>query len=94
VDADRVIARFCARFGVSLAFGRKLRPLVEKAARAEPRKKRLLLELVERSFAEEARRAAEQLGDWRALTTVASVLHGWDPPRWFEGWRDSPPRRS
>lgn len=90
----------CTRFRVSLDFGRRLQPLVEKAVQAEPEKRRLLLELVERSFAEEARRAEledEEDGsgspdDRRALNAVASVLHGWNPPSWFERWEDGPPR--
>ncbi|NOT31801.1 MAG: hypothetical protein HOP15_15250 [Planctomycetes bacterium] len=100
MEARRLIAKLCTRFRVSLDFGRRLQPLVEKAVQAEPEKRRLLLELVERSFAEEARRA--ELGDEvdeggspadrRALTTVASVLHGWNPPTWFERWEDGLPR--
>jgi hypothetical protein len=95
VDARRFIARMCSRFRVSLDFGRRLQPLVEKAARAEPDKRRLLLEMVERSFAEEGRRAElERSGcspeDWRALATVARELHGWNPPAWFDRWEDEP----
>jgi hypothetical protein len=97
VDARRFIAMLCARFRVSRDFGRRLQPLVEKAVRAEPEKRRLLLELVERSFAEEARRAELERADCasddrRALRAVASVLHGWQPPAWFERWEDEPPR--
>jgi len=88
----------CTRYRVSLDFGRRLQPLVERAARAEPEKQRLLLEMIERSFAEEGRRAElERTGcssdDWRALTNVASVLHGWQPPAWFDRWEDEPTRR-
>jgi len=98
VDPRRFIARLCSRYGVSLDFGRRLQPLVERAAAAEPAKQRLLLELVERSFAEEGRRAArERAGggtgeDFQALSSVASVLHGWKPPGWFERWDDELPR--
>lgn len=93
MDARRFIARMCSRFRVSLDFGRRLQPLVERAARAEPAKQRLLLEMVERSFVEEARRAEiERSGcspeDWSVLVSVASVLHGWHPPTWFERWED------
>lgn len=89
MDSPRLIAQLCARFGVTQDFGRRLQPLVERALAAEPGKQRLLLELVERSFAEEARRLVrERPGgvDWRALTTVASLLHSWEPPAWFERW--------
>lgn len=96
MDARRFIAQMCSRFRVSLDFGRRLQPLVEKAAHSDPDKRRLLLQMVERSFAEEARRADRERGspdDWRALTTVAAVLHGWQPPGWFDRWEDEPPRR-
>jgi hypothetical protein len=99
LDPRRYIARMCTRFRVSLDFGRRLQPLVEKAAQSEPDKQRLLLEMVERSFAEEGRRAERARrgcpteDDWRALTSVASVLHGWSPPAWFDRWEDEPPRR-
>jgi hypothetical protein len=97
VDVRRFVAEMCSRYRVSLDFGRRLQPLVEKAARAEPAKRRLLLELVERSFAEEGRRAElERSGcspeDWRMLANVASVLHGWQPPQWFGRWEDEPRR--
>lgn len=97
MDVRRFVAEMCSRFRVSLDFGRRLQPLVEKAARAEPAKRRLLLELVERSFAEEGRRVElERSGcspeDWRMLANVAGVLHGWHPPQWFERWEDEPGR--
>jgi hypothetical protein len=97
VDVRRFIARMCSRFRVSLDFGRRLQPLVERAARAEPGKRRVLLEMVVRSFAEERRRAALQgndpAEDRRVLSAVASVLHGWVPPPWLERWEDEPPQR-
>ena len=96
MDPRRYISKMCSRFRVSLDFGRRLQPLVEKAARSEPSKRRLLLEMVERSFAEEGRRAhIERTGctpeDWRLLVGVASVLHGWNPPEWFDRWEDEQP---
>jgi hypothetical protein len=94
LDSRRLIAQLCARFRVSADFGRRLQPLVDKATRSEPRKRRLLLEMVERSFAEEACRAREQLEDWRSLVVVAGMLHGWNPPVWFGSFRKPglPPR--
>jgi len=96
VDVPRFIAQLCNRFRVSLDFGRRLQPLVEMAARSAPRKKRLLLELVERSFAEEGRRVDLERGqdpsdDRRALEMVARVLHGWNPPTWFDWSEGGPP---
>ena len=97
MESSRIIAELCARYGVSLAFGRKLQPLVELACKSEARKQSLLLEMVERSFAEESKRIArEKAGgapdDWHVLSSVARLLHGWNPPSWFERWNDEPPR--
>lgn len=93
VDPRRFIAQLCTRFGVSLDFGRRLQPLVEMAAQANPRKQRLLLEMVERSFAEEGRRAERDresgpVDDWKSLLLVARTLHGWEPPNWFDWSQD------
>jgi hypothetical protein len=91
VDARTIIADLCRRFGVSLEFGKRLRPLVERATRSDPQKRRLILEMIERSFAEEARRADEERTsealtpeESRVLSTVARVLHGWKPPAWLD----------
>ena len=97
MDVPQFIARMCTRFRVSLDFGRRLQPLVERAFQSTPEKRRLLLEMVERSFVEECRRVRNERGvdpenDWRALTAVARVLHAWTPPAWFDRWEDEPPR--
>jgi hypothetical protein len=97
VDVHRFVSEMCTRFRVSRDFGHRLQPLVEKAARSSPDKRKLLLELVERSFAEEGRRAElERSGctpeDWSALVSVAGVLHGWNPPQWLDRWEDEPRR--
>lgn len=99
MDAKRLIGELCSRFRVSVDFGRRLQPLVEKAlAASDPTKRKGLLDLVERSFAEESQRARRLRGvqdpdDWRALRTVAGMLHAWNPPGWFERWEE-PTRRS
>jgi len=100
MEAKRLIGELCSRFRVSVDFGRRLQPLVEKAlATSEPRKRQGLLELVERSFAEEGRRAervrtgGSTPDEWRALRSVARMLHAWNPPGWFERW-EAPVRRS
>ena len=95
MEARRLIAQMCNRFRVPLEFGRRMQALVEKAVASEPEKRRLLLELVERRIAEEARRvererSADSPEDRRALSSVAAVLHGWIPPGWFERWDDEP----
>lgn len=94
MDVRRFIARLCARFRVSRDFGRRLQPLVQRAVESPPEKRRLLLQLVERSFAEEARRALRELGgerDRRALVSVARLLHGWTPPAWLDDFDRPPP---
>ncbi len=99
MDARAIIDELCRRFGVSGGFGRRLLPLVERAVRSEPGKQRLILELVERSFAEEASRNSTRWNgvltgeEWRCVRTVASLLHGWRPPAWLERWEDPPPAR-
>ena len=94
MEARRIIAELCKRFGVSHEFGRRLLPLVERASRSEPDKRRRILEMIERSFAEEARRIAFQgpatlpPEELRVLSTVARVLHDWNPPRWLHYWEE------
>ena len=97
MEAKRLIAQLCSRFRVSIDFGRRLQPLIDKALAApDPAKRKGLLELVERSFAEEGRRAQlERTGsstpdEWRALQSVARMLHTWNPPGWFERWEEPP----
>jgi hypothetical protein len=95
LDPSRFIAQLCRRFRVPPEFGRRLQPLVQRAAESEPEKQRLLLEMVERSFAEEARRMERERAslpgdEWRALNTVAGVLHGWNAPEWFDRWDEEP----
>jgi hypothetical protein len=92
LEPGQIIADLCQRFGVSNEFGERLRPLVERAVRSEPDKRRRILDLIERSFDQEARRARLQTAqilsveDKRVLTTVARVLHPWNPPRWLHYW--------
>ena len=94
MNARRIIAELCKRFGVSQEFGRRLLPLVERATRSNPEKRQRILEMIERSFAEEARRKAAQgpanlaPEERRVLCTVARVLHDWNPPRWLHYWEE------
>ena len=90
MDAFHIIDKLCERYGVSLEFGRRIQPLVERAGRVRPDLKVRILEMVERSFVEEARRQKERSpmknldpGDRKVLITVAAVLHGWKPPFWL-----------
>jgi hypothetical protein len=95
LEADRIIADLCRRHRVSPTFGRRLRPLIERAQSALPDVRARIMELVDRSFAQEAVRArseeaqtdfAQELG---VLRTVAVVLHGWEPPQWLVDWGDA-----
>jgi hypothetical protein len=83
-----MIERLCSRFHVSSDFGRLLLPLVQRALRSTPDKRRLILEMVERSFVEEARQVALSHGlsnasEWWCLTAVARLLHDWELPVWL-----------
>jgi len=103
MDPTQLIEDLCRRHRVPRAFGDRLRPLLRRAQCVEPDARQRILDLVVRSFEEEARRQrhAEGFGerlaelpelDQRAIHSVASVLHGWAPPRWLLGWggrRDS-----
>ncbi|MEW6072065.1 MAG: hypothetical protein AB1726_05630 [Planctomycetota bacterium] len=101
MDPRRTIEELCRQYGVPAAFGQRLLPLVERAAQSPPEKRDRLLQMVIRSFAEEARRRTEDRetrvrrarflrglspGERRMLKTVAAVLHHWSPPPWLEGW--------
>jgi hypothetical protein len=81
LDPERLLTRLCRRHGVPASFGRRLRPLVQRAVDARPALRRRILDLVERSFVEEAlreeRRREEELQDERLLQSVARVLENW-----------------
>lgn len=96
MEFPHTIADLCRKYGVSTEFGNRLRPLFERARESQPEKQRRLLEIIERSFAEEARRnkarmkpqdlAPEEFGLVRA---VARALHAWDPPLWLRLWQEA-----
>ena len=94
MDPSVILRELCQRYGVSPAFGNKLRPLLERAQVVEPDAKLRIMDLIERSFAEEARRAAEERRqkqdkdsqDLRVLSAVAAILHDWEPPDWLKNW--------
>jgi hypothetical protein len=48
--------------------------------------------MVERSFAAESQRVERERRhgpeEWKVLVTVARVLHGWNPPSWFDWSRE------
>ena len=96
-DPSELISDLCARYGVPRAFGEKLRPLLQRAQKVEPEPRQRILDLVTRSFAEEARRMGEiervsarlarlEPNERKVLHTVAAVLHGWSPPGWLLSW--------
>ncbi len=94
MDPTQIILDLCARFRVSSDFGLRLRPLVERAQKSEPDAKARIMDLVHRSFEEEARREARRPSrvlprqEMRILSTVAGILHSWAPPHWLEQWGD------
>ncbi len=100
MDPNRTITELCRKYGVPREFGKRMLPLLERARNASSAKRRRLVELVERSFAEEARRLLElpsprdfQPDEWGVIKTVAGVLHAWDPPIWLRLWGQGRRRR-
>jgi hypothetical protein len=96
MEAERLIEELCVRFGIERDFGDRLRPLAEIALTASAEKRERLLGVVERSFAEEARRRSATLRprdlpprDWKLVRTVATALHTWEPPLWLRLWEES-----
>lgn len=94
MEPARIIEELCRRYRVSPKWGGKLLPLVERAQVVAPEAASRILDLVERSFAEEARRAREEEArrgaddaDHRVLRAVAPILHDWSPPRWLRKWQ-------
>lgn len=91
MDPSAHIEELCRRHGVSPAFGKKLLPLVRRSGEVAPDAGRRILDLVERSFVEEARRTREEErrrreSDLRALSAVAGILHDWCPPGWLQAF--------
>lgn len=95
MDASEHLSELCARYGVPEPFAKKLRPLVDRALKSPPQARKRILDMVERSFAQESIRIEEhsierarvrQLSteDRAILKTVAEILHNWSPP----GWQD------
>lgn len=94
MDAPELLQDLCRRYGVPEPFGAKLRPLVERALKSPPQARKRILDMVERSFAQEAIRLEERdverarvdqlsKADRDVLKTVADILHGWKPPGWL-----------
>jgi hypothetical protein len=93
-----LINDFCQRYGVSAAFGERMLPLAERAEHVNTDLRGRLHDFLERSFVAqaeaEAREAEADAAPWtpaspeedRAVRTVASVLHAWEPPRWLDRW--------
>ena len=94
MDVNRTLFELCLAYRVPSAFGERLRPLLERAASSPPKKRERLLALVERSFAEEARREVREPRpavhlspeELSVLGTVAEILRTWNPPAWLHVW--------
>ena len=85
------IEQLCQRYGVPLAFGERLLPLLQRAQGAAPDIRKRIHQLVESSFEHEAQRLALQQVARRTaqdkdLCTLASLLHEWGPPNWILDW--------
>jgi hypothetical protein len=94
-DAERIIRALCEKYGVPLDFGLRLTPLVARAQKSPADARRRIMEMVERSFAQEAVSRVEDSSeedpgaDLRLLKTVAQLLHDWRPPPWLDGWKSA-----
>ncbi len=94
MDPLQVIDGYCQRYGVSREFGLRLRPLIERALKSPPEAKKRILDMVERSFLQEASRPDARKdtmkhlpeADRKILSTVANILHNWEPPKWLKYW--------
>ena len=97
MDPDQIIYDLCERYGVSPDFGHRLRPLITRAQKSSPEARQRIMDMVERSFAQEATRQEalplDELpdGDRRILVTVAGILHSWRPPTWLKFWNELQP---
>jgi hypothetical protein len=96
MEAARLIEVLCLRYGIGRDFGDRLVPLAEIALSAPPEKRERLLEVLERSFAEEERRRTAALRprdlpppDFAVVRAVATALHAWNPPLWLRLWEES-----
>ena len=95
MDVEKTISELCQSYRVPRSFGERMRPLLQRAAESAPEKQERLLQLVERSFVEEARRtrpspakASQYLTpeELKVVRTVANILHEWHPPTWLKLW--------
>ena len=90
---DPILDDLARRYGLPAEFALRLLPLVGRARAAPADVRQRILELVESSFAREARRLAQvrlrrEGEEDKALLRVARLLHGWNPPPWFEAWSE------
>ena len=95
MHAQDTLRTLCLRHGLDEAFGRRLLPLLERAASAPPEVRDRLLRLVEQSFVRESERRATlrenaEAAQEDALLNVARALHAWDPPEDFDPDRHAP----
>ena len=93
MESRKIILELCARFGVPEDFGMRLSPLIKRACQSEPEARRRIMDMVERSFIEEAGRIRKQRplsslpeSERRLLAMVAGILHNWRPPVWLRMW--------
>jgi len=92
LDPDRILDELCRRHGVSRTFGERLRPLLDRARESNADARQRILALVERSFAQEAERVRTEarsearVVERKMLSSVAAILHDWEPPDWLDKW--------
>lgn len=92
MDPTTLLELLCRRHGVTLEFGKRFLPLVERAVQAPEDVRERILKLVEGSLKREGKRKPRLRDiedDEELLVLVAKVLDGWAPPGWLLDWEDT-----
>ena len=81
MDAQRELEGLCRRHGVPWKRGKRLLPLVRRAASADAELRRHLLGVIEATLARDAHDLSRSAArDELALIAVAGALHRWSAP--------------
>ena len=85
-----LLDRLYGRYPVTLVFGERFLPLLERAEHASPEIRARIHELVAHSFERESKRSSplEGVSDHALIQLVAAILVDWSPPAWLVGWSE------
>ena len=85
---SKILNDLCAQYGLPIALGQRLLPLVTRGVEAAPAVRDRILALVGRTIEREAERyrvsSRERELDSRMLSVLAKVVHPWAPPGWLD----------